>query len=120
MSSKFNRSAPKRWWKWRTFDEAAAKKHLRPVAEEALVNVRDALAAVTDWMPETIYKTVVDVAESLDAKMGKVAQPLRVAVSGCAATPSIDQTLYLVGKEACLRRIDKALVYIRQRAEPST
>lgn len=102
-----------------TFDEAAAKKHLRPVAEEGLVKVRDALAAVTDWVPETIYKTVVDVAESLDVKMGKVAQPLRVAVSGCAATPSIDQTLYLVGKEAFLRRIDKALEYIRQRAETS-
>jgi glutamyl-tRNA synthetase len=48
--------------------------------------------------------------------MGKVAQPLRVAVVGRAASPGIDITLYLVGREACLRRIDKALEYIRQRA----
>ena len=47
--------------------------------------------------------------------MGKVAQPLRVAVVGRAASPGIDVTLYLVGKEATLRRIDRALDYIEQR-----
>ena len=49
--------------------------------------------------------------------MGKVAQPLRVAVVGRAASPGIDVTLKLIGKEACLRRIDKALEYISNRAE---
>ena len=49
--------------------------------------------------------------------MGKVAQPLRVAVAGRAASPGIDVTLHLVGREACLRRIDKALELIRARAE---
>ncbi len=47
--------------------------------------------------------------------MGKVAQPLRVAVVGRAASPGIDDTPYLVGKEACLRRIDRALEYIAKR-----
>jgi glutamyl-tRNA synthetase len=49
--------------------------------------------------------------------MGKVAQPLRVAVVGRAASPGIDVTLFLVGKEACLRRIDKALEYISKREQ---
>jgi glutamyl-tRNA synthetase len=49
--------------------------------------------------------------------MGKIAQPLRVAVSGRAATPGIDVTLDLVGRDACLRRIDRALEYIREQAE---
>jgi len=46
--------------------------------------------------------------------LGKVAQPLRVAVVGRAASPGIDITLSLVGKEATLRRLDRALAYIRQ------
>jgi glutamyl-tRNA synthetase len=48
--------------------------------------------------------------------MGKVAQPLRVAVVGRAASPGIDVTLKLVGREASLRRIDKAMAYIRDHA----
>jgi len=45
-----------------------------------------------------------------------VAQPLRVAVSGRAATPGIDVTLWLVGREASLRRIDQAIDYIEANA----
>ncbi len=98
-----------------TFDETAAKKNLRPVAREPLEKMREALAAVDDWTPQTLHQTVNQVAEALELKMGKVAQPLRVAVVGRAASPGIDVTLYLVGKAACLRRIDMALAFIAQR-----
>jgi glutamyl-tRNA synthetase len=99
------------------YDADSAKKHLRPVALEPVRQVRDALAALDDWQPAAIWQAVQDVAAGLDLKVGKVAQPLRVAVTGRAASPSIDVTLYLVGREACLRRIDRALDFIRQRAE---
>ncbi len=98
------------------YDEQAARKHLRPVAAEALRASREMLVKVPDWQPETLHQQVMAVAEALDVKMGKVAQPLRVAVCGRAASPGIDITLYLVGRAACLRRIDKALNYIEQRA----
>jgi len=98
------------------FDETAAKKHLRPVAQEPLEKMREALEVVEDWQPEVLHQVVKDISEALDVKMGKVAQPLRVAVVGRAASPGIDVTLHLVGKAACLRRIDKALAFIRQRA----
>jgi glutamyl-tRNA synthetase len=97
------------------YDEKAAKKNLRPVAEEPLRKMREALAALDDWNRQALHDTVEQVATELDVKMGKVAQPLRVAVVGRAASPGIDVTLYLVGKEACLRRIDKALDYIAAR-----
>ncbi len=103
---------------YRDFDEfeaGAAKKHLRPVAREPLEKMREALVVLEDWTPENLHQAVHRVAEALELKMGKVAQPLRVAVVGRAASPGIDVTLYLVGKPACLRRIDKALDYIRQR-----
>ena len=98
------------------FDEKAAKKNLRPVAAEPLTRIRDALATITDWCEATIHQAIHDVADALEVKMGKVAQPLRVAVVGRAASPGIDITLFLVGQDACLRRIDRALAYIEQRA----
>ncbi|MGD8620017.1 MAG: glutamate--tRNA ligase, partial [Gammaproteobacteria bacterium] len=98
------------------FDEDAAKKHLRPVAAEPLEKVKQALSAVDEWTAEKVYAAVQAVAAELDLKMGKVAQPLRVAVTGRAASPSIDVTLYLTGRDASLRRIDKALDYIARRA----
>jgi glutamyl-tRNA synthetase len=102
------------------FDEKAARKHLKAVAREPLQQVRDQLAVQEDWEAEKLHQVVIDVAEALDLKMGKVAQPLRVAVVGRAASPGIDVTLELVGREACLRRIDRALQYINQRVEENT
>jgi glutamyl-tRNA synthetase len=99
-----------------SFDEQAAKKHLRPVAREPLEKLKQGLAALEGWTPESVYSVVKAIAAELDLNIGKVAQPLRVAIVGRAASPSIDVTLYLVGREASLRRIDKALDYIAQRA----
>lgn len=98
-----------------SFDETAAKKHLRGAAQEPLERMQETLAALEEWTPEALHAAVQRVSESLGLKMGKVAQPLRVAVVGRAASPGIDVTLFLVGKEACLKRIDKALEFIRQR-----
>mgnify|MGYP001555172190 FL=1 len=99
------------------FDEKSAKKHLRAVALEPLRMMHERLAALDDWTGEALHQTVIEVSESLELKMGKVAQPLRVAVVGRAASPGIDITLELVGKEASLRRIDRALEYIHARME---
>jgi glutamyl-tRNA synthetase len=101
------------------YDEKSAKKNLRPVALEPLQRARAALAALAVWTPEGLHAAVERVAEALEVKMGKVAQPLRVAVVGRAASPGIDVTLHLVGREACLRRIDRALAYIEARSEVS-
>ncbi len=97
------------------YDAKAAKQHLRPAAKEALERLRERfdLLALEDWEPATLEHTVKQVAQELDVKLGKVAQPLRVALVGRAASPGIDVTLWLVGKAATLRRIDKALAFIR-------
>ena len=97
------------------FEESAANKHLRPIAAPLLEAVRAELTKVTDWSTETIHEIVANTAVSHDVKMGKVAQPLRVAVSGSGASPSIEVPLQLVGKWRTLTRIDRALAYINER-----
>jgi glutamyl-tRNA synthetase len=101
------------------FEPAAAKKHLKAAARVPLEHLRGALSDIPDWEPEVLHQLVKDVAMQLDLKLGKVAQPLRVAVVGRAASPGIDITLHLVGREACLRRIDRALEYIQERTQES-
>jgi len=97
------------------YDEKSARQHLRPVARQPLEMMKEALVSLAEWTPEALHQAVEDVAGELGVKMGKVAQPLRVAVVGRAASPGIDVTLYLVGRDACLRRIDMALDYIDRR-----
>ncbi len=95
------------------FDADSAKKNLNAAALPVLERLRDGLTALADWTPEALHKLVADTAEALELKMGKVAQPLRTAVVGRAASPGIDVTLSLVGREATLRRIERALEHIR-------
>jgi len=98
------------------FDEGSAKKHLRPVAEEPLRAVGNRLADLAVWEPERLNEAVRITAEELEIGMGKIAQPLRVALTGTAVSPSIDKTLWLVGRERSLERIRRALTYVLNRA----
>ena len=99
------------------FDEAAAKKHLRPVAAEPLKAVQQQLATLTDWNAETVHAAINTAAESLGLGMGKVGMPLRVAVTGGGNSPSLDVTVELIGRERAIARIDLALSYIEKRGE---
>ena len=99
------------------FDEKMAKKQLRPVAADVLQTAQAKLNALDSWNIEAIHDVIHGVAEELNIKMGKVGTPLRVAVTGGTPSPSLDLTVYLIGKEACDRRINKALEYIANRAE---
>lgn len=99
------------------YDDKAARKNLTPATRPALEALRDALADTDDWQRETLHAVVSGVAESLELKLGKVAQPLRVALSGGAVSPPIDETLELLGQLVSLARIDAALAYIDEHAE---
>ena len=99
-----------------TFDPAAAKKALKSEAAEALRAVSAKLAALEAWEREPLHAAVAATVEELGVGFGKVAMPLRVAVTGGAPSPDLDLTLWLIGREACLRRIDKAISYIESAA----
>lgn len=99
------------------YDAKAAKKALRGVALEPLQEVQAACEALEEWTAENLHKMVEDVCAKLEVGMGKVGQPLRVAVAGSGASPSIDITLEMLGKEKTIARVKKAIEYVKARME---
>ena len=96
------------------YDSKDAAAHLKPEAEKPLADLRTRLAALPLWLAEPIHATVTGVAEAHGLKLGKVAQPLRVAIAGRAVSPPIDITLWLLGREKALQRLDRALDFLRR------
>jgi len=97
------------------YDEAAVAKHLTDGAVSPLASVRERLADAPNWTPEGVHAALVHTSEALGLGMGKIAQPLRVAITGTQVSPSIEHTVYLAGREQALERIDAALERIARR-----
>jgi glutamyl-tRNA synthetase len=94
------------------YDEKAAQKVLKPPALEPLQRLLDLLAELDTWNAESIHAIVARVTEELEVGMGKVGQPLRVAVTGGSFSPPIDQTVELLGKDRSIDRIRRAIEFI--------
>ena len=96
-----------------SYEEKAVKKNFTVGSDQVLARLRDELVVLTKWTAQEIHQVIVNLAEVLGLNMGKVAQPLRVAICGSGVSPAIDVTLALVGREKTLARIDRAINYIR-------
>ena len=96
------------------YDEKAAKKNFKQGTDEVLQALHDAFTTVTEWQGDALHGIVLQMAEQLELKLGKVAQPLRVAVCGTGMSPSIDVTLALLGRDKTLRRLQQAINYIKE------
>ena len=93
-----------------SYDEAAVAKHLKtPTARAALEAAHAQFSALADWKVEVIHAAIEAAAASIGEGMGKVAQPLRVALTGTQVSPSIDHTVFLAGRDEALKRIDAAI-----------
>jgi len=91
---------------------------LQPPADALLRQVRDGLAALPAWTDTSTQTVVEAVATAAGVGLGKVAQPLRVAVTGDTASPGIGVTLKLLGRPRTLTRIDRAIDHIERSAQP--
>jgi glutamyl-tRNA synthetase len=87
-----------------SFDEKAVKL-LDDDARNLLSKVHDALNEEIDWQHDTLQARVKGFAEVNELKLGKVAQPLRAALTGTTASPGIFDVMAVLGKEECLGRI---------------
>jgi glutamyl-tRNA synthetase len=94
------------------YDDAAVTKHLTAAAQAPLSDARERLGTLDVWSVEAVSAALHATGEALGLGMGKVAQPLRVAITGSQVSPDIAHTVYLAGQGEALRRIDAALARI--------
>ena len=93
----------------------ALKKHLREPGQRLLRLAGERLKQLDTWSLEGLEQCLSElVAEEAEGKMGKVAQPLRIAVTGTPVSPPIFDTLFWLGRDACLRRIESCLEALSQ------
>ena len=95
-----------------SYDEKAVAKHLKPVVKPTLELLLQRLSTLTSWDESSLHDAVATVADELALKLGKVAQPLRVAVTGITTSPGITATLMLVGQSRTIKRIKHAISLI--------
>ena len=84
-------------------DKAAAL--LTDEARKRLATIHDRLTRETDWTPEALEANLKAMAEDLELGLGKLAQPLRAALTGQTTSPGIFDVLVLLGREESLARI---------------
>jgi glutamyl-tRNA synthetase len=98
------------------YDEKAANKNLDATSLPLLEDMHARLSKVTEWLAEPVHAEIKFCAEANDVGMGKVAQPIRVAITGNTVSPPLDVTLALLGRERTLTAIAKAIDWIKDRA----
>ena len=100
-----------------TMKKKQPKKFLKPAALEpiqALIDQLEALEAFTEPDLEEAFKAVMD---QTGLKLGKIAQPVRVALTGRTASPGIFEIVSIIGKQRVISRLKKAVGFIEERVE---
>jgi len=97
-----------------SYDDKAAKKHLKSESGKVLQQLLQACEMLDDWSAPAIHALVQATADQLGIGMGKVGMPLRVATTGTGSSPSIDVTLALLGKNRTLARLERAIDFVAE------
>jgi len=95
------------------YDAKAANKAFKPAAVEPLQLLHEKLQDIDGWETDSIHAVIKQVTDELEVNMGKVGQPLRVAVTGGSFSPPIDQTVFMIGQQTSLQRIARAIETIK-------
>jgi len=96
------------------YDAKAAQKQLTAETAVYLRELHVGFGQLADWRAEGAHALIAAVAERAGAGLGKVAQPLRVALVGGTVSPPIDQTAALLGRERVLARLARALEFVQR------
>jgi glutamyl-tRNA synthetase len=91
------------------YDEKALRKHVTPEVLALLAETAQHLAQLTDWSAPAIHELINGLALARGVALGKLAQPIRLAVCGGTVSPPIDATLEILGREESLARLRRAL-----------
>ena len=99
------------------YEEKAAKKFLKPTVLEALRLLIDQFEVLDDFSEENLESAFKAVMDQTGLKLGKIAQPARVALTGKTASPGIFEVTAILGKDKVVSRLKKAISFIEDRAE---
>lgn len=91
------------------YDAGALKKWVKTATPDILQHVLTKLEAIDVWQAEAIQQVVQSTVDELELGFPKVAQPIRIAVTGSTQSPAIDETLFVLGKQVTLERISRAI-----------
>jgi glutamyl-tRNA synthetase len=101
----------------KAYDEVQLKKHLRPISIELVRELVENLNKLDGWNAESIHQQVQLVVDKFEVGFGKLAQPVRIAVTGSTVSPSIDKTLELLGRVKAMDRLSQALIEFEKELE---
>jgi glutamyl-tRNA synthetase len=93
-----------------TYDEKAVRKHITAEALTLLSDASQELARLQDWSAPAIHQLISSFSAARGISLGKLAQPMRLAVCGGTVSPPIDATLAILGKPESQSRLARALV----------
>jgi len=91
-----------------TYDEKAVRKHVTADVLALLAEAANELDRLTDWSAPAIHEVIAGFAAAKGISLGKLAQPIRLAVCGGTVSPPIDATLAILGKIESLARLARA------------
>jgi glutamyl-tRNA synthetase len=97
-----------------TYDQKAAEKFLDRDSVSVLEQVVDALSEETALDKEKCRRLIQQLAETRGVPLVKVAQPLRVALTGKTVSPPIDEVMGILGREVVIQRLQQAIGYIQK------
>ncbi len=97
------------------YEEKAAAKFLKPTALEPLRHLTARLSELAAFEDDQIEGAFVQTMEATGLKLGKIAQPVRVALSGKTVSPGIFEIIRVLGREETLKRMDQALAFMQNR-----
>jgi glutamyl-tRNA synthetase len=90
------------------YDEKAVRKHVTADVPMLLAEAAAALGSLRDWTAAAVHEVISGVAAARGIALGKLAQPIRLAVCGGSVSPPIDATLAILGKVEALSRLARA------------
>jgi glutamyl-tRNA synthetase len=91
------------------YDRKAKEKFLNTKNLANLIEVKEALKSLDNFVAPEIEKVFIYIVEKQVTKLGNIAQPVRVAITGKTESPGIFEVLEILGKEKTLKRLEKAI-----------
>jgi len=98
------------------YEDKADRKFLKPDIAPLVKETRVRLESLDGFTQKSLEGLFLCILDEKKIKLGEIAQPLRVALTGTSVSPGLFEVMEVLGKETVLRRMDKALQHLAQKA----